>query len=274
MVIRMFCIVMLLFPCYGFAQETYKTIGVFVALADNEHQGIVKVPDAIGKGDDPDKNLYWGTADGLKGFFGRSKDWKLTQTTNTNSSILRTIIYRHTRHQVVLNAFAYKGEAISKCIQAFEMAISSGTYDMVVYIGHNGLMDFTIPMPNKTRVQGKAPDCVVLCCKSEQHFRERIISAGGRPILLTSQFMYPGAFILHAIVDDWILNKPLGTIRSSAGAAYAKKTRIFQRGRVLEFLQKSKKVMIKAKEKTEPDTSYQLEINVGLLRLTQPTVFI
>ncbi len=219
---------MLLFPCYGFSQEKVKTIGVFVALADNEHQGIVKVPDAIGKGDDPDKNLYWGTADGLKGFFGRSKDWKLTQATNTNTNsfILRTNVYKHTRHPVVLNAFAYKGEAISKCIKDFENAISSGTYDMVVYIGHNGLMDFTIPIPNKTSDKVKAPDCVVLCCKSEQYFKERIYSAGGRPVLLTSQFMYPGAFILHAIVDDWIAKKSLSNIRSSAGAAYARNQNI------------------------------------------------
>lgn len=222
---------MLLFPCYGFSQEKVKTIGVFVALADNEHQGIVKVPDAIGKGDDPDKNLYWGTADGLKGFFGRSKDWKLTQATNTNTNsfILRTNVYKHTRHPVVLNAFAYKGEAISKCIKDFENAISSGTYDMVVYIGHNGLMDFTIPIPNKTSDKVKAPDCVVLCCKSEQYFKQRIHSAGGRPVLLTTQFMYPGSFILHAIVDDWISGKSLSTIRSSAGAAYAKNQNITKR---------------------------------------------
>lgn len=41
-----------------------KTIGVFVALADNASQGIVPVPAAIGNGDDPERNLYWGTAGG------------------------------------------------------------------------------------------------------------------------------------------------------------------------------------------------------------------
>ena len=34
---------------------------VIVALADNRYQGIVPVPPAIGNGDDPDRNLYWGT---------------------------------------------------------------------------------------------------------------------------------------------------------------------------------------------------------------------
>jgi hypothetical protein len=38
--------------------------------------------------------------------------------------------------------------------------------------------------------------------------------------------MYPGAFILHAIVDDWIAKKSLSNIRSSAGAAYARNQNI------------------------------------------------
>ncbi|WP_316785612.1 hypothetical protein [Pedobacter frigiditerrae] len=37
-----------------------KTIHVFVALCDNKYQGIVPVPKAIGNGQDPDNNLYWG----------------------------------------------------------------------------------------------------------------------------------------------------------------------------------------------------------------------
>lgn len=60
-----------------------KTVGVFVALADNEHQGIVPVPKALGIGDDPERNLYWGSADGLATVFNRSQQWKLTEHTDT-----------------------------------------------------------------------------------------------------------------------------------------------------------------------------------------------
>ena len=35
-----------------------KTIHVFVALCDNENQGIVKVPAVIGNGQDARNNLY------------------------------------------------------------------------------------------------------------------------------------------------------------------------------------------------------------------------
>src|SRR5437879_1396857 len=54
-----------------------RTIHVFVALADNQHQGIVPDPARLGNGDDPDHNLYWGSAYGVRTFFSRSVDWEL-----------------------------------------------------------------------------------------------------------------------------------------------------------------------------------------------------
>jgi hypothetical protein len=44
------------------AAASVKTIHVFVALCDNKNQGIVPVPEKLGRGDDPDGNLYWGAA--------------------------------------------------------------------------------------------------------------------------------------------------------------------------------------------------------------------
>src|SRR5262245_57039506 len=52
-----------------------RVVHVLVALCDNENQGIVPVPAAIGNGEDPPKNLYWGAAFGVKTFFTRSKNW-------------------------------------------------------------------------------------------------------------------------------------------------------------------------------------------------------
>ena len=43
-----------------------KTIHVLVALCDNKYQGIVPVPPKIGNGQDPDNNLYWGCAFGVR----------------------------------------------------------------------------------------------------------------------------------------------------------------------------------------------------------------
>src|SRR2546423_15071378 len=52
-----------------------RSVHVFVALADNEHQGIVPIPARLGNGLDPAHNLYWGAAAGVKTFFIRSTDW-------------------------------------------------------------------------------------------------------------------------------------------------------------------------------------------------------
>jgi hypothetical protein len=218
----------ILYLSTSFVLGADKTIGVFVALADNQNQGIVPVPAPIGNGDDPERNLYWGTADGLKGVFDRSKEWELAEKSDNplNTEILRIRIYRNAKRTAVLSAKAYKGSAIKECIRDFESAVQSGSYDMVVFIGHNGLMDFDLPEPVKSYKQSKTPDCVVLCCKSEQYFKSRIEAAGGRPILLTTQLMYPGAFILRAIADSWLDGKKRSAIRESAGIAYAENQKL------------------------------------------------
>ena len=213
----------------GLAAE--RTIGVFIALADNKHQGIVPVPEAIGNGDDPERNLYWGTADGLRGFFDRSKEWKLTQNNDSAGSgdILRTRTYRRTKSGTVLSARAYRGASIRKCLADFESAVQRGSYDLVVFIGHNGLMDFDLPKPVRSEKSNRRPDCIVLCCRSESYFKPRLEELGGRPVLLTKQLMYPGAFILAAVVEDWETGANLGRIRERAAAAYASNQKISQK---------------------------------------------
>lgn len=210
-----------------------KKIMVFIALADNASQGIVPVPKAIGNGDDPEKNLYWGTADGLKGFFDKSKFWKMKEKKDTpDGNVLRVRVYENKEKNVLLTAKAYKGTAIKSCIIDFEAALSSGGYDLVVYIGHNGLMDFSLPLPTKG---SKTTDCMVLCCKSEVFFKGRIEATGSRPILLTQQLMYPGSFLLDAAARSWLDGKNCKDIRNSASLAYAENQKITQKSALTIF---------------------------------------
>lgn len=213
--------------CCNVAYAADKTIGVFVALADNEHQGIVPVPKAIGNGDDPERNLYWGTAEGFKGVFDRSKDWKLLEKTEQPEGvILRSRVYQHTKYPATLTAKAYQGAAIKQALQDFESALANSTYDLVVFIGHNGLMDFQLPVPSEASSSSDKPAAIVLACKSEPYFKQRIRSAGGEPMLLTTQFMYPGAFILHAAANSWLAGEDSSAIRASAGKSYAKNQKL------------------------------------------------
>ena len=60
---RAACIVLLsALPLFGEPLRVHVT----VALCDNATQGMVPVPAAIGDGDDPRTNLYWGARYGVK----------------------------------------------------------------------------------------------------------------------------------------------------------------------------------------------------------------
>src|SRR5882672_280119 len=80
-------------------------VHVFVALADNEHQGIVPVSASLGNGDNPKTNLYWGAAFGVKTFLSKSKDWELVLSVpNPSSVILERCVFKHRRQNLYLIA--------------------------------------------------------------------------------------------------------------------------------------------------------------------------
>lgn len=198
-----------------------RTIEVFVALCDNKTQGIVPVGKKIGDGNKPADNLYWGCSDGLWRYFTRSANWKLLKTEkDVSGEILVRLHYKHVEADLVLTASAYRGSAIKSCTKAFEATLARGEDSLVAYIGHNGLMDFSLLSP--AAGSDKKPAAVVLCCKSESYFKDRITRLGGRPILLTDQFMYPGSFLLHDAIEEWRKGKSLEAIRAAAGRAYAR----------------------------------------------------
>lgn len=203
-----------------------KRIAVFVGLADNATQGIAKVSARIGDGDQPDANLYWGCTDGLKAFFKASSKWKLEQrvTATGDPRILERLVFRHARPDAVLVAEAWRGAMLRDCYEAFQQASVSGNHDLVAFIGHNVLMDTRIALP--TTKAARPCDAAVLCCLSDDYFRARLETTGVRPILLTTQRMYPGSFLLHDALDAWLAGKDRAAMRKAAGAAYARNQHI------------------------------------------------
>ena len=222
-----------------------RFVHVFVALCDNDSQGIVPVPEKIGNGDDPINNLYWGCADGLKSYFKKSRDWELLPFSKEPPRIiLERCIFKHANSETYLVADAYRGIEIKKATEDFLNAASGqptpplkvlsgskpvqismrGNADLVAFIGHNGLMDFDLPTV-KPLGEGKR-DAVVLCCRSEDYFRERLEGMRVRPLLLTRQLMYPGSFILKTAIDGWLEGESRDQIRKRAGKAYADNQKI------------------------------------------------
>lgn len=202
-----------------------KTVRVFVALCDNESQGIVPVGEKIGDGDVPAENLYWGCGEGVKTWFKQSANWKVSVPEEKPvEPVLERFVAKHKTHAVSLVAEAYRGSAIQQCLLDFEAAVSGGKTDLVFFVGHNGLMDFALPMPAAR--SGKGTAAAVICCKSRAYFQERLSAMGATPVLLTEQFMYPGAFLVHDAIEAWAAGGGAKEIRAAAGKAYAKNQKI------------------------------------------------
>jgi hypothetical protein len=214
-------IVLISIACDRAAFAETKRVHVFVALADNEHQGISKVPAKIGNGDDAANNLYWGTTDGFKSVFGRSKAWKLEKTEeNPASEILERRSYRHTAKDCVLVAEAWRGKNIHQCLEAFFAHLRDRKSALTAFIGHNGLMDDPVGV-FVLDATAKPTDAIILCCISGSYFKPHLEALKVRPVLTTEQFMYPGSFLLRDALEVWLRNEPRPEIRMAAARAYA-----------------------------------------------------
>jgi hypothetical protein len=66
-----------------------------VAPCDNASQGIVPVPAAIGDGNDPRTNLYWGASYGLKTWLKR-EHWKVESAKVPHAAVLERIVAKKT----------------------------------------------------------------------------------------------------------------------------------------------------------------------------------
>ncbi len=237
------------------AQGNPIVIHVSVALADNKHQWIASVPEAIGNGQDPRNNLYWGARYGLKTFFVKDAGWKIIKKIPVqDKKVLERLVFyklikRHGRPvKAFLIADAWDGRYISETIQQF-LSYSAGadviTIDVQsqlnlqaggaahlnVYIGHDALMDYfglkdkTIQNPEKVP-DAPQSDSIVLACKSKPYFEPRLKSIGSHPLLLTTGLMAPEAYTLDAAIMQWVMGKDDNQIRKSAAAAYAKYQKI------------------------------------------------
>lgn len=228
-----FCLV-LTAPAFS---EDMRTIHVFVALCDNENQGIVPVPAKIGNGQDPFNNLYWGCGYGVKNYFHKkSGNWTLLKTIkNPKTDILERIVFKHKTKNVYLLADAYDGRAIKQCTIDFLEASSGdftttitiddktiafgGSSSLVAYCGHNGLMDFSID-PDLTPKNDDKRDAIVVACVSKAYFKSYMQASGANPLVWSMGLMSAEAYTLSWAVDGWVLNETDAQIRERAAQAY------------------------------------------------------
>jgi hypothetical protein len=227
-----------------------RRIHVFVALADNQHQGIVPVPSRLGNGLDPAHNLYWGAGGGVKAFFAHSAQWRLMACGNgPKSEVLERCVYKSRAAEVYLVADAYRGDEIRQAITDFFVAAEgSGSEaatplpagiavpvpggagpDLVAYVGHDGLMDFRLPLV-LSKKDGIHRDAIVLACASRQYFGGLLKASGAYPLLWTTNLMAPEAYTLESALNGWVDGETPQQIQERAAAAYNKYQKCGLRG--------------------------------------------
>jgi hypothetical protein len=225
-----------------FAQTQPRIVHVYVALADNEHQGIVPVPAVLGNGEDPGRNLYWGAAFGVRTYFRKSTDWEeIAVVANPSPYVLERCVFVHSASGTLLVADAYRGREIKRAISDFFQAAAglepeigeirskepgktirlAGKPALLAYVGHDGLMDFALDK-NVYGTSVERRDAIVLACASKGFFASGLRTTGAQPLLWTTGLMAPEAYTLKAALDGWMAHESEQEVRQRAAAAYAK----------------------------------------------------
>lgn len=200
------------------------------------------MPAKLGNGEDAGRNLYWGSAFGVKTFFSRSADWKLLSCSHdTKPEVLERCIFKHNDVNVYLIADAYRGREIQTVVldfmdsaaglsreqitlrdapQEVPLQIRGGS-QLIVYVGHDGLMDEPLPRVSR-RKDNASREAIILACASKIYFAAPIRASGAHPLLWTTNLMAPEAYTLKSAIDGWIRSETGEQIRERAAVAYDK----------------------------------------------------
>ena len=215
---------------------------VVVALCDNEHQGIVRVPRALGDGASPRTNLYWGARFGVRSFLSDTRGWRRhASSTTPPEGVLERLVVGTTVSRGEVNAplyvvaDAWDGRRMKEALAAFfEMSAgrtnaavridglsleAGGGAHVVAFVGHDGLMDAPAA-PFAPGAAEPARASIVLACSSRSYFADPLARASTYPLLLTSGFMAPEAYTLDAALRAWFTTGEAASVQDAAARAY------------------------------------------------------
>lgn len=234
------------FNSYTPAAEEMKpvSIHVFVALADLETQSIQNVAPRLAEGNNTANNIFWNAKYGVRHFLPSTNDWEIILSIkNYEQNILERVFFRHYKTGAIMVADAYRGDKIKSAIldflnassgglkQKVKMEVdgkdvifnSGGNADLLVYLGHNALMDFTLdPSELPLKKDDISRDAFVLAEYSKSHFELPVMGAGARPLLTIDGNILPEAYILHDAIEGYIAGEKPEEIRMRAVNSYVK----------------------------------------------------
>jgi hypothetical protein len=178
------------------------TVQVFVALWDSP----------------PEKDLYWGMRYGMKTWLSQDEHWKLVDASAPGGKVQEQLLFYNEDLNLYLDAKAYHADSIKTTITDFiQVAYERDSTELVMYVGHDGLMDFDIDLTP----QKNACDVMVFSCVSEDYFSPYLDM-----ILSTYTDIAPEAYGVMAAIEAWARKETETSIRKKTAVAYAKYQKI------------------------------------------------
>jgi len=220
-------------PSYAHDISTPKKALIIVSLADNANQGIVPTTSELGNGQNARTNLYWGALYGVKTYFKRSDDYTVSpaQYKSKAKGVLDHISITPNDHSnISIDALAIDGRFQQVALTLYHAALAhnENNYDLVVYVGHNPLMDINPTFkPIESSSSDKIiPKAVVLACQSRSYFEDFVTDRNATPYVLTNGNMAPEAYSLDGILKAWMNDEPTSAARNRAAQKYAQYQKI------------------------------------------------
>ena len=206
------------------------------------------VPAALGNGQSPSSNLYWGAMYGVRSFLARRAGWsEWAAAIKPTAPVLERVVLRTTierdgrRGEVFVVAEAWDGKEMRAALERFLTHAAGGlpatleakapdgrtltlptggAAHLVAFVGHNGLMDFSLEATPGPEVGSSPRSSLVLACASKPYFLDALKEGGSFPLLLTTGLMAPEAYTLDAVVRAWFGGRSPGQVREAAARAY------------------------------------------------------
>lgn len=221
---------------YFSGSSATRVVHVIVALADNEHQQIVKLPGAFGDGRSPNSNINWGAGHGLRSHFDWAPEWERMEAKNPElAHILERAVWKHRDSAIYLIADAYDGRNLREATEDLllfasgggagliglggKVIPSGGGADLIAYIGHNGLMDIKVEKVFRPADENRN-EVMILAPLSRGFFANPIRATGARPVLWTTGLLSTEAYTLRDALLGWVARETDEEICERAAKAY------------------------------------------------------
>jgi hypothetical protein len=175
----------------------------------------------------------------VKSYFKKLAGWQLVHSENDPSGqgLERLVFFKDygTGKKIYLVADAYRGDKMKGCLEDFFRSLSGEKSDVVtvnkekiaifnqadllVFNGHNGLMDTSVKsFENEDGVMKDA--AVIPCISTDFFFNEPLNFLKVYSVLTTTSLLAPEVYVLESLVENWAVLNDGNSFKIAAGKAY------------------------------------------------------